>query len=222
MPTVTSLAAKLALIGNVGISPFYVIFMMSLISSYNGDTLNLNSSYETIITSPTFRGLSALAATMELAGKSIPFVDGALDAAQTFLVPLIAVFVCLATGATDDIEERRLEGVESSFYITVLQGLFVAFGALTAVAVHLTKMLIRTIGAGWLTTVLTVFEILFCTFTILAVAYVQTAALLIGFVFFCCFLRLVRGAFAKLWEKRKKKKNRFSFRKKSAKESLLL
>ena len=70
------LLSKLALVGNVGVSPFYLLFLIALASKNgNGASLGLLGSYNTLVSTPTFQGLSFFAAMLELVGKCIPVVD---------------------------------------------------------------------------------------------------------------------------------------------------
>ncbi|GMH97787.1 hypothetical protein TrST_g12657 [Triparma strigata] len=214
------LLSKLALVGNVGVSPFYLLFLIALVSKNgNGASLGLLGSYNTLVSTTTFQGLSCFAAILELVGKCIPVVDSALDSAQVFIVPIIAAFVCLATGATIEGGGRLLSD-DNVYIVTIGKVLFIGFGSFLALAVHVTKMIIRALGVGWLTTVLTVVELLFCTLTLLAVVFFQTAASFVGVVFLFCSLRYMLGLAKKEREKEKETTTRRCRRRKK-KETLL-
>jgi len=98
-------------------------------------------------------------------------------------------------------------------------------GVVLALSIHLLKMIIRIIGEGWLTQILTVVEVSFCVITVTISIYVTQFAIFMAIVFILAMFSSLYKRFKKYREnkqapddQKKDRKFRFPWSKERKKE----
>ena len=209
---ISSIALSFTVSGNTGIAPFLTLFIMGSIEKANPDILNMGESIEKIIASWYSISFLGILATLESIGHCVPVVDELMDSAVTFIIPIMSVLGSLSTfgvlkvveQANDDNQRELMMGTLASGALITLQIAIVVIGIGLALSMHLFKMLLRLSGEGWLTQILTVFEISYVVITILLATFVRPLALITGSI-----ILLASGYSFKrrYWDGRKNKDN---------------
>lgn len=150
-----------------------------------------NSTADWLLNKPSSCAVLFIAAVVELFTKCVPALDSIVDSAMTWVVPIVSGLSMLSTMPKEMEEDGRRLMEDDSNWMVVAQILFVSFGILLAVVIHLTKLLIRLAGVGWLTSTLTVIETVFVTITTVAAVYIRPLSILFAFLFTLCLLKWV-------------------------------
>jgi hypothetical protein len=165
--------------GTSGITSFYTLFLMGLIERYDANLLNMGETMDAILASIPGLIVTGILSILELLGMCIPVVDEIVDAAMSCVVPFVSIVSTLATWGlydinTNDEGERKLEEFGGA---TFLQIFAVVSGIFIALSTHFIKMLIRIIGEGWLTNILSVLEIVLVTISVIICVYIKFVAI---------------------------------------------
>ena len=211
---ISSAAITTTVAGNIGVDPFLTMFlvgMMDKLGSGNFDQL-VPDDLKDYISHDGALSFWGIMSILEIIGKCIPVVDEMIDSVEVFIVPVLSVLGTLSTfglytttmeSSPDNRDIRELEEEDSNVAesaVRVAQGFMVAIGAVLALSIHLIKMLIRLVGEGWLTQILTVVEVVFCSTTITIAVYVKEFAIFIAVIFLIAMVYSVRKRYKKYKE----------------------
>lgn len=201
MDYLTASAISWTVAGNSGISSFLTLFLLGCLERYDNTLLNMDEGMEKILTSWPSLMLLGILTIVEIVAMCVPVVDEITDTVMTGIVPVVSFVGTLGTlglfpsnidmdsveaneGAVDDmnrfLQDAGESGGGSSGFLTFWKCVVVSVGVGLAVTMHLFKMLVRLIGEGWLTNILTVLETAWCTMTLICVVFIRTFAVLIA------------------------------------------
>mmetsp|Transcript_9837 Transcript_9837/g.14753 ORF Transcript_9837/g.14753 Transcript_9837/m.14753 type:complete len:255 (-) Transcript_9837:287-1051(-) len=222
---VSSAAITTTVAGNIGVDPFLTMFLVGLIEQLSSDSKHIIpddlksfvSNYEAL----AFWGIMSI---LEVVAKCVPVIDEIVDSVEVFIVPVLSILGTFSTFGLYDIDEsssssknsRGLEedegdndsssgsGIAQSA-VRVVQIMMVAIGVGLALSIHLFKMLVRVLGEGWLTQILTVCEVIFCVTSISIAMFVQGFAIFMACVFIAVSVHSGRKKWKEYQEKQKEK-----------------
>lgn len=193
----TAAAVSLVVQGTSGITPFLTLFLLGVLERIDPNILNMDEATEKVVASWAALTVLGLLTSLEFLGKLIPIVDEAMDAAMTFLVPILSVVANLSTwGLYDVVAEAAAEDYGSSAdegdgmnrqlsaaskALWTLKVTIMVMGVCLTLGIHLLKMVIRLVGEGWMTQILTIMETTFTIVCIVVVVFVQVIDILVGF-----------------------------------------
>ena len=220
---VSNAAITTTIAGNIGVDPFLTVLLVGLIDKFSSsDTAQLvPNDLQAYISSSGAISFWSIVSVLEMIGKCIPVLDEIIDSVEVFVVPAMSILGTLSTfGLYEDdwLNDTLLEGEDgdrrldessedeengiSTSTIRVMQVFVVMLGVGLALSIHLLKILIRLIGQGWLTQLLTVLEIAFCVTTVTISVFVKQFALFMAI----SFLILMVYSLSKRWKKCKEVK----------------
>ena len=205
-----SLAISTVCAGNAGITPFLSLFTLSALGW--GGAVNTSDW----LSAPSTFGALLVLTVIEFLAKCVPALDSVVDNAMTFVVPFVSCISVLANMPEQlESEGRRLfEEFPYFNWLLVAQFFLLSFGALLAIVVHLTKILVRLAGVGWLTSTLTVIESVFVAVTTVTAVYIRPFCVVFALVFLLVLLKWMFGRLERVWEgcrkrcRRRKKKGK--------------
>lgn len=234
---VSSAAITTTVAGNIGVDPFLTMFLVGLIERLSSDSKHIIpddlqafvSNYEAL----AFWGIMTI---LELVAKCVPVIDEIVDSVEIFIVPILSILGTFSTFGLYDIGEsnsknsRALQDEDESSSgsgiaqsaVLVVQIIMVTFGVGLALSIHLFKMLIRVLGEGWLTQILTVCEVIFCVTTVSIAMFVQGFAIFMACVFSVVAIHSGRKKWKEFQEKRKENKNKNATSGRESKKTQLL
>ena len=204
-----SLAIMTVGAGNAGITPFLSLFTLSALGQTGGG----NTAW---LSEPSSFGALLVLTLVEFVVKCIPALDSFVDQAMTFIVPFVSCISVIATMPEElESEGRRLlDGGGSGFdWLLVAQILLLSFAVVLSVVIHLTKLLVRLAGVGWLTSTLTVIESVFVAVSTVAAVYIRPLSLVFALIFLLVLMKWVFARLETVWKstrKRCKRKKRGS------------
>lgn len=169
----------------------------------------MGQTMESIVASWPGLILLGILSALELVSKCVPVIDEVVDSIVVWIVPFMSILGTLSTmglvsmdaaageGGDEDGGRRQL-GV-SSGAILFLQIILIIFGMCLALSMHLTKMFVRMIGVGWLTSILTVVEVSWTISTVTMAIFIQQIAIFLAAIMIGAAAVVVKR---KLWDKR--------------------
>lgn len=202
---ITASAVSYIVAGDSGISSFLTLFVLGCVEKSDPSLLNMDDTMEFVLSSWISLFILAVLSLMEFIAMCVPVVDELTDTAMTFVIPVVSFVGMLGTlglydtsSATDDDEGfavdlsnfgssgddgggRRLDAASTA--LTVWKVVVIVSGIVLAITMHLLKMLVRLIGEGWLTNILTIIETAWCITSLIVAIYFRTVAIIIaGFI----------------------------------------
>jgi len=193
MDQIAAAAVSFTIAGNTGISSFLTLFLVGCIERYDSSLLNMDERMETMLASWPALILLAILTALEFVAMCVPVVDEITDTALTFIVPIVSTIGTLSTfGLYDrfkessnseeyyDDEGRRLNAGDTA--MVAFQCIMVICGICLALTMHFFKMLIRLIGEGWLTNILTILESSWCVTTVLMAVFIRAIAIFVAVI----------------------------------------
>lgn len=202
LQAVTASATAFVVSGNSGVSPMLTMFAVGVIENVNPDLLNMNGALDALLASPWALAFTGALTVAELVGKCVPVLDEVIDAAMTFMIPVVSVVGTLSTfglwdlpssqemdgdydeaaeqGADQDGDEQRRRLSVASGMLWIFKSFLLFAGVGLALSMHAVKMLIRLFGEGWATGCLAVSEALWVSFTITLVLFIRPLAIVVG------------------------------------------
>ena len=134
--------------------------------------------------------LLGILSALELVSKCVPVIDEVVDSIVVWIVPFMSILGTLSTmglvsmdaaageGGDEDGGRRQLSVTSGA--ILFLQIILIIFGICLALSMHLTKMFVRMIGVGWLTSILTVVEVSWTISTVTMAIFIQQIAIFLA------------------------------------------
>ena len=189
MDLLVSSAVGLVMAGNSGVSSFLTLFLMGCLQKYDDSLLAMDETLENILASWPSLVVLGILTLLEFIAMCVPVVDEITDTALTFIVPIVSGIATLGTfglyNLNDNSEEtgdsnRRQLGEVSDAFLTVWQCTMVIFGVGLGLTMHLFKMLVRLIGEGWLTNILTILETSWTITTVIMAIFIRQVAIVIA------------------------------------------
>jgi len=204
----TTSAVSLVVGGNTGINPCLTLFMVGCIERINPDLLNMDGTMENLLSSWPGLVVLGVASVLEFVGNCVPVLDQIIDSAMAFVVPIMSVMGSLSTfGLFNQLEQadasnegNRMLGMDGSRVLLFFQVILVICGVMLALSLHLFKMLVRLLGEGCLTGLLTAMEVTWTFCVITVVIFIQPIAIVVA-VLLCWFAAL--GIKRKFFNKKK-------------------
>ena len=189
MNQITASAISFTVAGNSGISSFLTLFLLGCIEKYDDSLLAMSDGMESILSSWVSLVFLGILTILEFIAMCVPVVDEITDTVMTAVIPIISLVATLGTlglydsssssSNSDEGSGRELLG-DGSAVLGAWKFFVVAMGIGLAITMHLFKMLVRLIGEGWLTNVLTVLETTWCTVTLFVAIFIRTVAIFIA------------------------------------------
>ena len=199
--SLSATAVAFTVSGNTGVAPFLTLFIVGLMSKIHPDLLNAGDSL--LSSWPSLVGLSTVT-VLEFIGKCVPVVDEIVDSVMTFVLPVMSTVGSLSTfglfhsansGGSDSTDENNRELGVVSGALVFFQIFVVLFGIVLAFSVHGLKMLLRIIGVGWLTNILTILETMWVITSITVALFIRPIAIVIAALICCGALFSVKRTF---------------------------
>jgi len=176
---IAATAISYTVAGNSGISSFLTLFIIGCIEKYDGDILNMDENMEICLSSTVSLTILAGLTGLEFVAMCVPIVDELTDTAMTFVIPVVSVVGTLSTlGLYGDGDGNRRLEVDEYSMLWFWRVFVIVSGIGVALTMHFFKMLVRLVGAGWLTSFLTVAETLYCIIGLLLAIFFQAFAIL--------------------------------------------
>lgn len=125
-----------------------------------------------------------IATVLEFIGNCVPVLDVIIDSAMAFVVPIMSVLGSLSTFGlftqlTGSDQENRQLGAASGAII-FFQVVLVLFGVALAMSLRFFKMLLRLLGEGCLTGLLTALEVTWTCCVITMVIFIKPIAIVVA------------------------------------------
>ena len=190
--SLTATAVSFVVGGNTGVSPCLSLFLVGIVERCNPDLLNMSGIVETILASWPGIILLGCATIVEFVSMCVPVLDEIVDSIMIFVIPVMSVLGTMSTFGLftmpdfDSIEVngnseggRQLTSATSGALI-FFQIVIIFVGIGLALSMHMVKMMVRLIGQGWLTNVLTVIEATWCIITIILAIFIRPVAMFIA------------------------------------------
>lgn len=181
----TGIAVSFTVAGNTGVTPFLTLLLVGCLERSHPDLLHMDDATAGLLASWPSLVLLACLSALEFVAKCVPVVDEIMDAAMTFVVPVVSTIgslstmSLLSTTADDDNDgNRRLSALGGIWVFFKLVLIFI--GIALALGMHLTKMLLRLIGEGWLTGILTALETTYVVTTVTLAIFIKPLAILVA------------------------------------------
>eukprot|EP00978_Attheya_sp_CCMP212_P036681 scaffold168143_cov48-Attheya_sp.AAC.2 len=219
MDQLVATAVSFTVAGNTGVSSFLTLFLVGLIEASDPGKLQMSDTMQVIFTSWPSLLIMFTGTVLEFVAMCVPVVDEITDMALTFVIPVIATLASMGTlglhtaaetgsggyasaygddyysnayddGNAYDDNGRQLGAVDSAW--TFFHFVIIGGGIGLALCMHLIKMLVRLVGEGWLTNILTVLETIWTVTTVMIAVFFKPFAIL-----FAGILLLASGWFIK-------------------------
>ena len=184
-------AVSFTVAGNTGVAPFLSLFLVGAIEKANPDLLNMgDSQVDDLLSSWPSLVVLGILSILDFVGHCVPVVDEIVDSAETFIIPILSAVGSMSTfglfqmvaeeagAAGADESNRRLSAASGA--LVFFQVIITLVGIVLALSMHAFKMVVRLIGVGWLTNILTVIEASWIVVTITLSIYVRPVAIFVG------------------------------------------
>ena len=171
--------------GNTGINPCLTLFLVGCIEKADPDLLNMEGTIEDLLSSWPSLIILGIATVLEFVGNCVPVLDQIIDSAMAFVVPIMSILGSLSTFGlfsqftASDQENRQLGGAGSGVLI-FFQVILVLCGIVLALSLHFFKMLVRLLGEGCLTGLLTALEVMWTCCVITVVIFIKPVAIVVA------------------------------------------
>ncbi|KAL9180612.1 hypothetical protein ACHAXT_011065 [Thalassiosira profunda] len=211
-------ALSLTLSGNSGISPFLTMFLIGIAAKVQPEYLPLDETMDKLMTSWPSLSFWSIMTILESIGKCVPVIDEIVDSVEVFVVPFLSTLGSFSAfgsfdsgdgseqGGNSNRNLRGLSTVSTSSIATgamkFLQVILVFFGIVLALSIHFCKMLLRLMGEGCLTQIITIVEATTVCTSVLISIFVRQFAI---FAAACLVLAAAYGAKRKYdkWQEKK-------------------
>lgn len=188
----TSTAISMVVGGNTGINPFLTLFLVGCIQKSDPTLLNMEGTMEIVLTSWPSLIVLGSGSILEFVSHCVPVLDEIIDSIMTVVVPIMSILGSLSTfglfnqftTSASDQDNREL-GDAGHRALVFFQVCMVLFSIGLALCLHLFKMLVRLLGQGWLTGLLTCMETTWTFFAIFLVIFIKSIAILIAVCLLC-------------------------------------
>lgn len=176
---IAATAISYTVAGNSGISSFLTLFILGCVEKYDGDILNMDENMQLFLSSTPSLIILAGLTGLEFVAMCVPVVDELTDTAMTFVIPIVSIVGTLSTlGIYGDDDENRRLGEAGDNMLWAWRFFVVVSGIGVALTMHFFKMLVRLVGVGWLTSILTIVETLYCIVALLLAIFFQAFAII--------------------------------------------
>lgn len=167
--------------------------MVGCIERIDPDLLNMDGTMETVLSSWLGLVVLGIASVLEFVGNCVPVVDEIIDSVMSFVIPFMSVIGSMSTfglfsqfeGEGDAADQgNRMLGMDGSGALLFFQIILVVCGVGLALALHLFKMLVRLMGEGCLTGLLTALEVMWTFCVVTVVIFIKPIAIVVAVVLF--------------------------------------
>ena len=199
---ITASAISFVVAGNSGICAFLTLFILGCVERHDETLLNMDGAMEKILASWPAIVLLGVMTILEFIAMCVPVVDEITDAIMTAIIPIISMLGTIGTfglygDSSSGNDNGRALGEDGGGLLGFWKFCVVGTGIGLAITMHLFKMLIRLIGVGWLTNLLTILETTWCTCTLILVIMIRAFSIF--------FATAIIGAAVWVWYRRWKR-----------------
>lgn len=189
---VTTSAVSLVVGGNTGINPCLTLFLVGCIERINPELLNMEGTMEDLLSSWPSIVVLGIFTILEFIGNCVPVLDQVIDSIMAFVIPIFSVLGSLSTfglfneftsdSSSSSGGDGRMLAADGSGALVFFQVILVICGVGLALCLHLFKMLVRLLGEGCLTGLLTAMEVTWTFCVITVVIFIKPIAIIVAVV----------------------------------------